>query len=99
MVQRMVVVSGTPLWAKILAVVAILVLIKIAIVIAIMIGAAVVFYRFAPMVCKLLIFLGLAYILVTQFPLIGGGLAFAAAVLFMLWLVGRSSAKNDADLV
>lgn len=98
MVRRVVVVSETPFWFKFFAVIAILVLIKIAIVVAIMVGASVLLYRAVPTFSKFLIALGLGYILFTQFPLLGAALAIVVAVLLILWLVGRGSSKNGANV-
>ena len=63
MTQRVVIVSDTPLWVKIIAVIAVLVLIKFAIVAAIFLGLAFAFYKVAPGLCQILIVIGVIYLM------------------------------------
>ena len=94
MTQKVVIVSGTPLWAKILGAFAFVALIQVSIAVAIVLALAVAFYKAAPGLCQMLIAGGVIYVVATKFPILGVIVGGLAIVLFGLKAIGSRSSGN-----
>ena len=91
MVQPVVVVSGTPLWVKVIFAFAIVALFQIGTVFLVIALIAAGLWKFAPSLCKIMFASLILYILTTTAPMLSGLIAIILISIFAVWLIGHKS--------